>query len=194
MNPLIDLDDIAASERASVWDRTIRRNYLDLNIRFRSERAPAGTIVQSRIGSMTFATVSSVAQVQERTAADLADDVDDLIGIMQLRGNMNLSQDSRDIRLTPGHLVVLDAAKPYRIEIDDHQVFIMKIPRLYFQGAFLSAQDFINVSAGERHGSALVVDYFKRMAKAFQTLSRDQRVKMGAFGVELLVSTLAAAR
>ncbi|WP_158811784.1 hypothetical protein [Beijerinckia sp. L45] len=194
MNPLIDLRNVNATERANVWDKTIRQNYLDLDIRFPSKLAPAGMIVQSRVGSMTLAAISSVAQVHERTASGITDDVDHLIAIMQMRGTMHLEQHDRDIRLTPGHLLVLDATKAYRAEFDDYQIFVMKIPRLYFEGAFQSAHDIINVCVGENEGSTLVVDYFRRMGRAFQGLSREQRVKMSAFGVKLLVSTLTAAR
>jgi hypothetical protein len=193
MTPLVDLDDVAASERAKVWDATIKRHYLDLDIRFRSKLTPGGTIVQSRVGAMTLAAVSSVAQVHERTASGMSDDVDHLFGIMLLRGAMRLAQEGRDVCLTPGCLVMLDAAKAYRAEFDDYGIFVMKIPRLYFAGTFQTANDIVNVRVGERHGSMVVVDYFKRLARGYPGCSREQGVRMSAFGVELLVSAVAAA-
>jgi hypothetical protein len=192
VSSLLDLDEIPVSERAKVWDVTIKDNYLDLNIQFNPKATPTGKITQTRAGSITLGAVASVAQVHERTTAGILDDVDHMLVIMQLRGTMHLQEISRDVTLKPGSLLLLDPTRAYRADFaDDYQLFTVKIPRIFFQGALQSDPAFLYGCIDERQGSALVVDYFRRMARGYDALTREQKVRMSAHGVKLLVSTLA---
>ena len=194
MSLLIDLDDVAAGNRAHSWSQTLRDHYLDLDIRFRSERPPAGKIVRSPLGSIVVSAMSSVAQTHDRTPLEMSDDIDHLFGWMQLRGDAHLAQCGREVDLRPGRFVILDAAQPYHAAFrDEYQILTIKIPRIYFEDVLQSKRDLINLCIDERHGSLVITDYFRRMAQNFDRISFEHRVRMSAHGVRLMVDSVAGA-
>ncbi len=194
MSLLIDLDHVAAGDRTRSWLQTFSDHYLDLDIRFRSDRYPAGKIVRSQLGSVTVSAMASVAQSHERTSVLMDDDVDSLFGWMQLRGGAHLAQCGREVDLRPGRFVILDAAQPYYADFrEDYQILTIKIPRVFVEDVIQSKQELINFGIDERHGSMVITDYFRRMARDFNTISFEHQVRMGAHGVRLMVDTVACA-
>ena len=194
MSVLIDLDDVAAGDRSRSWSQTFRDFYLDLDIRFRSDRRPVGKIVRSQLGSMTLSVFASVAQTQERTPPRMSDDIDHLFGWLQLRGDAHLAQCGREVDLHPGRFVLLDAAQPYRADfLEDYQALAIKIPRVYVQHLLRSRQELINLCIEERHGSMVIAEYFLRMVRNFDNMSSEHKVRMGAHGVRLMIDAVAGA-
>lgn len=194
MSLLIDLDDVAAGNRAHSWSQTFCDHYLDLDVRFRSARPPAGKIVRSQLGAITVSGIASVPQSHDRRPQEMSDDIDHLFGWMQLRGQAHLSQCDREVDLRPGSFVILDAAQPYHAAfLEDYQTLVVKIPRIFFEDVLQSKQDLINLCIEERHGSFVIADYFRRMAQNFQGITLENRVRMSAHGVRLMVDTVVGA-
>jgi hypothetical protein len=193
MSLLLDLRKVAIGNRGRAWHETVRANYLDLDIRFAGNAAPTGTIVQTRIGAMTFSSIASAAQTHERTSECLDDEVDHLFAWLQLRGHLHLEQRGRATDIQPGCFVIWDANEHYRADFrDEHQGIAIRIPRLFFQGAFAAQRDIINVRIDHQEGSTVIVDYFRRMARGFDSLSDDQKVLMSEYGIRLMTEMMRA--
>ena len=192
MDLLLDLRQVASGDRDRSWQEAVRSNYLDLDIRF-AGTAPAGTIVQSRVGAMTFGAIASAPQKHERSRARLSDEDDHLLAWMQFRGHSRWEQRGRNLDLRPGSFVIMDVGEEYSADLfEEHQGFAIRIPRLFFQGAFAAERDIVNVLVDRDEGSMLIVDFFRRMAREFEGLHPDQKVRMSEFGVRLMHEIVAA--
>lgn len=116
------------------WRIAVNDTLLPLNINAVVGDPFRGTLRTTYVGSLQLTEVSAMPEHVRRTAKHVAaDDNDHYAVALQLRDCSIVRQDGREVRLTPGELVIYDCTRPYEfILTEPHGLLIVLFEREAF--------------------------------------------------------------
>jgi AraC-like DNA-binding protein len=175
---LLDLDDIATSERAAAW-KGGARYFPGLSMKDLSVRPSLGSISGARYGAgHLWCILSPPLQVSYDPSAASPDQSHVFSLMLQLSGATLASQEGRAAMMRPGEMCVIDSRLPFELSVDGllSHFIVLQMPR----PAVLSRNPSL-----ERHtaqvfdpndsGTRLLRNLLLSTAESTPTLREDQR-------------------
>src|SRR5581483_2683217 len=128
---LLNLQSVAAAQRAALWTRGVRDFFPGLSVRELGGNLNMGSISGISFGpGRLWSVLSPPLLVSYDPAGSTGRETQQFSVMMQLQGATAARQDHRRCLLQPGHFCVIDSSAPFELEVpaSSHVMFI-QMPR-----------------------------------------------------------------
>jgi AraC family transcriptional regulator, positive regulator of tynA and feaB len=136
MKIVFSTDDVHARDRLEFWHEHASKAAVPHEFDSRVGRSFNGSISMGKLGALDLSLIESDPCEVRRTNDYIARAThDDLLLNLQLAGGLVLHQDGRDAATQPNDLFLLDARRPFFVDVRHSiRVLLVKIPRWELQG------------------------------------------------------------
>lgn len=191
MPALLDLEDVAASERAAVWREGVKACFPGFSVRGPSAPAALGSISGSRFGAGQLWSIASPAllKVAYDPATLPGQSAQHLSVMLQLQGSTHTRQRDRAAHLRPLGLCLIDGSQPFELCVGSvaSHIVVMQMPRQ----TVLAQHPFLETLTGELlesrdAGTVLLRTLLLSAAEQAPCLGEQQRAAALAAIIQLL--------
>jgi AraC family transcriptional regulator, positive regulator of tynA and feaB len=175
-------------DRLSYWREEASKMYVAHEFATGVGRSFEGTIRAGSVGMLSIAHFACDPCTVERTADCLTrdDDEDVLIGL-QLVNRMGLHQDGRDALASTGSIYLMDARRPFSLDVPAGGSLVFKVPRWTLQDRLgdITALTALPISY-RRPEAALASDFLKLLAERADAIDEPAAGKIAHQALDLV--------
>lgn len=193
MHQYYSTQSVPESERLDYWNELVRQTYVNLEVKPRGEGPFFGSIEVEPLGCTELSVVDSCQQLARRKFLNRSSQENDLyMLIMQERSCGVLRQDSREVKLVPGHWTLIDSTRPYEIFGSGHfRHLVMSIPKSHLARWQNSAKNITAVDLLSNLPLGLVVaEHLNLLFKNLNRVSAEERLVVGESVLNLILGAL----
>jgi len=117
--------------RFALWRNILSERFVPLEYERRSRQPFLGELSTFDVGDLAFLSLRGRDYSVSRTPEKIREARDHIVLVtLQVRGHCRLSQDGRDVMMSPGDFACCDSARPYVASVsDDFELISMRIPK-----------------------------------------------------------------
>lgn len=180
---------IPESRRFALWRNIVSERFVPLECERRSRQPFLGELSTFEVDDLAFLSLRGRDYSVSRTPEKIRQARDHIVIVtLQIRGLCRLSQDGREVTMSPGDFACCDTARPYFASVsDDFESISMRIPKSIWLGRLGATEPVTaRVIRSNRDTGALVNSFLHQFVSIAKSISPTARRRLSDISLSLV--------